>query len=849
METSLQFQVDKLDSKIKHYLITTMGKLNEHANDEEFYRAFSYALREEVMINWLATEQTRTSKNLRTLYFLSMEYLPGRIFTNNINNLDAKELVMHVMQRMGRNLRNIMEHDADPGLGNGGLGRLASCLLDSLATQHYPVRAYGLRYQYGIFEQQIINGEQVEAPDLWLLNEYPWESRRDLRKVEVKYGGRTVQERNIHGDEIFQLRDFDEVWALPYDVPIVGYNDGSSPFSVVTLRLWTTKESPRNFRLQRYNAGRLDEAAENTTLTDVLYPSDYHDAGKRTRVKQEYLLVSASLQDIIRNYLTNHQNFREFPEKVVIQINDTHPALVIPELIRILIQDYDLPWGRAVEITRECVGYTNHTIMKEALEEWDENLIRYLLPRQLKVIERLNQEFCDTVRNKTGGDEEKVRDVSIIESGRVKMANLAIVGSHSINGVAELHSDILKKRVFHDFYEIYPEKFNNVTNGVTQRKWLLHCNPELSEMITRLVGDGWITDFSQIEKLKEHAESEEVQREFLNIKLRCKERLEGYIEKQVDHSRIKYPIISADSLFDIQIKRVHEYKRQLMNALHILMIYNEIKENPDCGRVPRTFFFGGKAAASYEIAKCIIRLIYAIARKVNNDPDINGLIKVVFVENYSVSKAGLMIPAADLSEQISTAGMEASGTGNMKLTMNGALTIGTHDGANIEMEEHIGSEWWPFQFGATAAENQTMFQEKTYNAWEIASNNQEIQKVVDMLRDQSLAINDDEHESFVAVYNKLFEAEYDHIADRYFVLNDLKAYYETQLKVEKLYKQPMEWAKYCLMNIAGMSYFSTDRSIQDYADKISMIQPYPLDPSIYKRVHHDYSEHDKCRVY
>lgn len=516
-DINLDYQAEMLAAKIKHYLITTMGRSSDEANDEEFYRAFSFAIREEAMINWLASSRTIAQNKSRTLYYLSMEYMPGSFLNNNINNMCASEIVHQVIHKMNRNYHDVISRETDPGLGNGGLGRLASCYLDSLATLNYPAQGYGLRYQYGIFEQQIRGGEQVEAPDCWLLHDNPWEFRRDLRRVQVKYCGSIKPSTNIHGDEIYTLENFEEVGALPFDYPIIGYSK-EHDFSVVTLRLWTTKESPRNFQLQRYNAGRLDQASENTTLTDVLYPSDHHETGRRIRLKQEFLLVSASLQDIIRHYLTQYNNFRSFADKVRIQINDTHPTLVIAELIRILVKSFDLPWKTAVDITTACVGYTNHTVLREALEVWDQSLMQYLLPRQYKIIERLNLEFCNSIRLKYPLDEDRIRKMSILENGRVRMANLAIVGSHSVNGVAKLHTEILKKSVFKDFYELKPEQFQNVTNGITQRRWLLNCNPELSKFITKLIGDKWITDFSEIQKLKNYASDIECQFDFLSIK-------------------------------------------------------------------------------------------------------------------------------------------------------------------------------------------------------------------------------------------------------------------------------------------------------------------------------------------
>lgn len=854
METPIDYQADKLAAKVKHYLITTMGRTNDEANNEEFYRAFSFALREEIMINWLAAARTRDQSNQRMLYYLSMEYLPGRVLSNNITNICSTDLVKMVMQKLNRTYRDIITYEADPGLGNGGLGRLASCFMDSLATHHFPAMGYGLRYQYGIFEQQIWNGEQIEAPDCWLLSENPWEFRRDLRRTAVKYCGRLSDGENIHGDTIHHLYDFEEVKALPFDIPIIGYSKNQD-YSVVTLRLWSTKESPRNFQLQKYNAGRLDQAAENTTLTDVLYPTDYHEQGKRTRIKQEFLLVSASLQDIIRQYLKHHENFRDFSDKVRIQINDTHPAMAIPELIRILTKSYDIPWRKAVDITQECLGYTNHTILAEALEKWDKNLIEYLLPRQFKIIERLNQEFCDDIRGKFPNNEEKVRKVSIIHDGLVHMANLSIVGSHKVNGVAKLHGEILKELTFRDFNDIFPDKITYVTNGVTQRRWLLHCNHDLAAFITQRIGDGWITDFSQIANLGKYASDRESQEEFLRIKRNNKGRFVEFLEHEsadhvhTRHSNGQAPTIHLDSLFDVHIKRFHEYKRQLMNILHIIMLYNEMKKNPSNDRIRRTFIFAGKAAASYEVAKNIIQLINCVARKVNFDDEIGGKIRIVFVENYNVSKAEMIIPAAELSEQISTAGMEASGTGNMKLTMNGALTIGTHDGANIEMHEEVGSQWWPFSFGCSADEIVNMYTDQSYHSWDVCSENPDIREAVEMLRDDTFAENEREREAFKHIYDELLEGHGDRKPDRYFVLKDLESYYQTQKQVEELYKHPHKWAEYALHNIAGMAKFSTDRSIQKYAEAIWGIKPLPIDRTILEKVRHEYSEHDKCRIY
>lgn len=854
MSPDLEQQSENLIAKIKHYLITTMGRSADEANIDEFYRALCYALREEIMINWLASSRTFVAKDVRMTYYLSMEYLPGRILTNNITNLAANDIIRTVLSKMNRKISDIFAREPDPGLGNGGLGRLASCFMDSLATLHYPSQAYGLRYQYGTFEQQLWDGMQIEAPDCWLLNENPWEFRRDLRKVIIKYCGRTIPSTNIHGDEILMLHEFEEVWALPYDIPIIGYNEAGN-FSVVTLRLWSTKESPRNFQLQRYNAGRLDQAAENTTLTDVLYPSDHHDIGKRIRLKQEYLLVSASLQDIIRHYLGTHDNFRAFADKVRIQINDTHPALTIAELVRILTTIHDIPWKTAVEITQACCGYTNHTILSEALEQWEVPLMYYLLPRQCKIIERINFEFCNSIRSRYPQDEEKIRRMSIIENGKVRMANLAIFGAHKVNGVAALHTEILKSSIFRDFYEAFPDKFVNITNGVTQRRWLLHCNPELSKFISKRIGSGWITDFSQIRKLGDFAADPQSQEEFLQIKRKNKLRLIEYINQEnklrnaTGEIIAPPPIIDIGSLFDIQVKRIHEYKRQLMNILQVIMTYFDLLENPQSHQIKRTVIIGGKAAAGYETAKDILRLVHCVGRKVNKDPALAGALRIVLIENYNVSKAEVIIPAADLSEQISMAGMEASGTGNMKFSMNGALTIGTDDGANIEMRESVGDQWWPFKFGCSAQEIAKMKTEDSYHPKQIYDQNPKIRRAVDTLRDRTFAINDTEHQIFSDLFHKLIEGHYGGTPDRFFSLRDLESYYATQRKVEEFYQDPNKWAEYAIHNIAGMDKFSTDISIKNYSDLIWGLEPCPIDQEILDRIRNEYALIDVCRVY
>lgn len=844
---ALEEQAAILIQKIKHYLITIVGRVLEEANSEEFYRALCYAIREQIMINWQATADTWHKKNVRITFYMSMEYLPGRFLLNNLTNLKDIDVVQLVLKKTGRTLHDVIIHEYDPSLGNGGLGRLASCFLDSLATLKLPSRGYGLRYQYGLFEQQILDGYQIEKPDLWLLSENPWEFRRDQRKQVVNFVGTPTKKANEVGDEVYDLVDPEEVWAIPYDIPIIGYSE-KADFAVVTLRVWSTKESPRNFQLQRYNAGRLDQAAENTTLTDVLYPSDVHEVGKRIRLKQEYLLVSASLQDILRYYFVGNPDIKDFQDKIRIQINDTHPAMLIAELMRQLTANYGMPWKQAWEVTQACTSYTNHTILSEALEQWDQNLFQYLLPRQYKIIERLNLDFCNLVRSHYPNDEVRVRKMSIIENTMVRMAHLAVVGSHKVNGVAALHTEILKNSVFKDFYELWPDKFLNITNGVTHRRWLLATDPDLADLISQYIGKGWITNFSEIAKLAAFAGDEKCQRAFLEVKRKNKQKLLDFLQdegrpRDATGKQIASDIsLDASALFDSQVKRVHEYKRQLLNALQVIMRYHEIRDNPNQQYVKRLVIFSGKAAASYEIAKTIIHLICCIAKKVNSDPTVRQFLNVVYIENYNVSKAELIIPATDLSEQISTAGMEASGTGNMKFAMNGALTIGTEDGANIEMREEVTNEWWPFRFGATAQEISEMKAKQSYKAWDIYQSNPKIKRAVDALRDHSLATQESEHQSLSSLYYALLEGSYGSIADRYFVLKDLQNYYDTQTKVDALYQTPLKWAEYALHNIAGMGKFSTDRSIEEYAKNIWDLHPCPVDPDLYNRAKMAYIE-------
>lgn len=852
MTDIIDAQVQIIIDKIKHYLITFIGRTLDEATDEEFYLALCWALREEIMINWAATNHTFRNKKVRKIHYLSMEYMPGRLLGNNLTNICNQELVQKLLKTLGKDYRTILRIEPEIGIGNGGLGRLASCFMDSLATKKYPAMGYGMRYQYGIFEQELWFGVQVERPDCWLLSNNPWTFRRDSNAVSIHFWGEMIEETNGNGEIVHNIKNYDEVRALPYDLPIVGYSSKHS-FPVITLRLWSTKESPRNFQLQKYNAGQLDEAAENTSLTDVLYPNDNNEMGKRVRLKQEFLLVSASVQDIVKQHLELYGNLDEFADKVRIQINDTHPALIFAELPRLLMKAHQYSFDDAIEITKTVCSYTNHTVLVEALEEWNQHRVSNLLPRQYRIIEQIDHKLRTEIHSKYKKNSQQEKKLGIIQDGQIRMANLAIYSSHCVNGVARLHTEILKEDMFSDFYQFCPEKFINVTNGVTQRRWLLHANPKLAEFLTKRIGDGWITNFEEIKKIADFATDKETQQEFIEIKKHNKQKLIDLLKQQTVQRHClecelqKEAFLNENALFDVHIKRIHEYKRQLMNALHILMVYLECKENPSIQRIPRLWVFGGKAAPGYELAKNIIRLIYCISRKICNDPEMKGKMSIAYVENYNVSKAEIIIPAADLSEQISTAGMEASGTGNMKLAINGALTIGTDDGANVEMREHITDNWWPFLFGGSAKENYKLWNLKTYNPYDILHSNPLIKKTVESLVDHSLVENDAEHKALEMIYKTLLEKSYRE-ADHYFVLKDLQPYYEMQKRVEELYKDTTKWVEFAIHNMAGMGSFSTDISIKNYADKIWNIEPCELDMHELERVRKEFTEHDKCRI-
>lgn len=851
MEDPIDVQSDIVIKKIKHYLITTMGRTLSEATDIEFYRALCWSLREEILINWAASNHTFGKHNVRKVYYISMEYMPGRLLGNNLSNLCSNDLVHATLKKVNRNFSKMMRIEPEIGIGNGGLGRLASCFLDSLATQKYPAIGYGMRYQYGIFEQELQEGVQIERPDCWLLRENPWEFRRDAQAVSVHYRGRMHKTLNQANEEVYELFEYEDVRAIPYDYPIVGFSH-SSTFPVATLRIWSTKESPRNFSLQRYNAGDTGSASENTSLTDVLYPNDDNDTGKRIRLKQEFLLVSASLQDIINEQLFIKGNLRDFADKVRIQINDTHPSLCVVELIRLLTQYHDKTFDEAFEITKTVCSYTNHTVMREALEEWNIHRMQDLLPRQYLLIEKINHRFVQEIQTKFPNDTAKLKAMSILHDDQVRMANLTVYCTHKINGVAKLHSELLKQTVFRDLFQMFPERFTNVTNGVTQRRWLLHANPLLSELLSKLIGFDWITDFTQLDKLHAHASNPDVQKAFLDIKKQNKDHLIEYIYQEAKRKKLpsdRHLILDSDALFDVQIKRIHEYKRQFMAALHMLMLYYDYVDNPNTRQVKRMLIFGGKAAPGYQIAKNIIRFIYCLSRKLERDERVNNTLKILFIENYNVSKAEIIIPAADISEQISTASTEASGTGNMKLSINGALTVGTNDGANIEMKEAIGENWWPFSFGTSAQENLQMARERSYFPQNIVDQYPKIQRAVDSLIDGSLVENDEEAFALNMLYTSLFEGFNGSAHDRYFVLNDLNAYYETHKKVDELYLNPMGWAEYALHNIAGMGRFSTDHSIHNYAKEIWGLEPCPIDQEEVNKIRDEYQKLDQCRIY
>ena len=784
-------------------------KTIDEATPQQVYQAVAYAVKDVIIDNWIATQKTFDDLKVKKVYYLSMEFLMGRALGNNIINLGEQKEIREALEELGFDLNAIEDQEPDPALGNGGLGRLAACFLDSLATLGYPAYGCGIRYHYGMFKQKIENGYQIEVPDEWLKNGYPFEIRRAEYATEVKFGGYVKTVWNGQSN-VFVQEGYQSVLAVPYDMPIVGYGNNV----VNTLRIWDAQ--PINtFSLTAFDKGDYQKAVEQENLAknlvEVLYPNDNHYAGKELRLKQQYFFNSASLQVAIKKFKEQNEDIHMLPEKVVFQMNDTHPTVSVAELMRILLDEEHLEWEDAWDITTRCCAYTNHTIMAEALEKWPIELFSRLLPRIYQIVEEINRRFLLEVGQKYPNNYEKVKKMAIIFDGQVKMAHLAIVAGFSVNGVARLHTEILKKQELRDFYEMMPEKFNNKTNGITQRRFLLHGNPLLAQWVTDKIGNEWITDLPHISKLAIYAEDEKCRQEFMNIKYQNKLRLAKYIK---EHNGID---VDPRSIFDVQVKRLHEYKRQLLNILHVMYLYNQLKDNPGIDMVPRTFIFGAKAAAGYQIAKKTIKLINSVADVINNDKSINGKIKVVFIEDYKVSNAEIIFAAADVSEQISTASKEASGTGNMKFMLNGALTLGTMDGANVEIVEEVGEDN-AFIFGLTSDEVINFENNGGYNPVEIFNTDQEIRRVLMQLINGYYAPQDPE--LFRDIYNSLLNTKNSAKADTYFILKDFHSYADAQQRVEAAYRDETKWAKAAMMNVACSGKFSSDRTIEEYVRDI-----------------------------
>ncbi|MBR4015213.1 MAG: glycogen/starch/alpha-glucan phosphorylase [Anaerotignum sp.] len=803
---------EELKNMIRENVKTLYRKTLEHATSEEIYQATVFAVRDVITENWMKTHDVYYEKDVKVVYYLSMEFLMGRFFGNTLMNLEMFDEVREVFQELGVDYNRVEEAEPDPGLGNGGLGRLAACFLDSLSTLSLPAYGCGIRYHYGIFEQRIENGYQVEAPDNWLEEGDPWGIKRSEYAVEIKFGGNVRAVPKGNGEYRYVQENYQSVMAVPYDYPVVGYGNRT----VNTLRLWEAKAKNR-LDLKSFNEGNYQKAAEEeilaNTLTDVLYPADEHIQGKELRLRQQYFFISATVQRVIDRFKKRHSDFDILPEKVAFQLNDTHPSMAVAELMRVLVDENDVPWTQAWEITKKVCGYTNHTIMSEALEKWPVELFSRLLPRIYQIVEEINRRFCMELVERYGNDPEKIRSMALIADGQIRMAHLAIVGSHSVNGVAALHTEILKYQELRDFYELNPEKFNNKTNGITQRRWLLHANPKLAGLISEKIGTGWITNLDELEHLLPFVEDEDFRHRFIQIKRENKERLAKYIWEA------KGIEVDPDSIFDIQVKRLHEYKRQLLNILHIIGLYNQLRMNPGLDMVPRTFIFGAKAAAGYQRAKQIIKLINSVADVVNHDASIGGKIKVVFLENYRVSLAEKLMPAADVSEQISTAGKEASGTGNMKFMLNGAITIGTMDGANVEICEEVGKENI-FIFGMTAKEVQQKYL-TGYDPWSVYNMNQEVRMALNSLINGTF---DPNLNLFRELYDSLLSG-FGGRADEYFVLEDYADYARAQKDIDRAYRDREEWAKMAIRNTAKSGKFSSDRTIRQYAEEIWHLPP------------------------
>ena len=797
-------------------------KTIKEATQQEIFQAVSFTVKDVIIDEWLATQRSFDKQDPEMVYYMSMEFLMGRALGNNLINLKAYKQVKEALEEMGLNLDVIEDQEPDPALGNGGLGRLAACFMESLATLGYAAYGCGIRYRYGMFKQKIKDGFQVEVPDNWLKDGYPFELRRPEHACEVKFGGYVRAEAGENGRTRFIQEGYQSVNAVPYDMPIIGYGNNV----VNTLMIWDAE--PMNcFELDSFDKGDYHKAVEQENLAknlvEVLYPNDNHIAGKELRLKQQYFFVSASVQRAVARFKKNHPDIHQLPEKVTFQLNDTHPTVAVAELMRVLLDEEGLEWDEAWEITTKTCAYTNHTIMAEALEKWPIEIFSRLLPRIYQIVEEINRRFILEIEKKYPGNQEKVRKMAIVYDGQVKMAHLAIAAGYSVNGVARLHTEILKNQELKDFYEMFPQKFNNKTNGITQRRFLMHGNPLLADWVSNKIGEDWITNLKHLKKLEIYADDKKAQQEFMQIKYQNKLRLAEYIQK---HNGVE---VDPRSIFDVQVKRLHEYKRQLLNILHVMYLYNQLREHPEMEFYPRTFIFGAKAAAGYKNAKLTIKLINSVADVINNDPSINGKIKVVFIEDYRVSIAEWIFAAADVSEQISTASKEASGTGNMKFMLNGALTLGTMDGANVEIVEEVGEEN-AFIFGMSSDEVIEHEQKRDYNPMDIFNQDQDIRKVLMELINGFYSPNDPE--LFRDLYNSLLNTQCTQFADTYFILADFRSYAEAQKRVMEAYKDEEGWAKSAILNVANSGKFSSDRTIQEYVDDIWHLDKVTVDMSV-----------------
>jgi starch phosphorylase len=807
---SKKFDKEAFKKDVADNLKALYRKTVEEADQQQIFQAVSYAVKDDIMDRWMESQKAFEEKDAKTVVYMSMEFLMGRALGNNMINLTNYKDIKEALEEMGLNINVIEDQEPDPALGNGGLGRLAACFLDSLATLGYPAYGCGIRYRYGMFQQKIKDGYQVEVPDNWLKDGNPFELKRPEYSYEIKFGGYVRCYKDKDGVERYVQEDCRSVMAVAYDMPVVGYGNNV----VNTLTIWDA--TPVNtFNLDSFNKGDYHKAVEQENLAkdivEVLYPNDNHYAGKELRLKQQYFFVSASLQRALAKFKKTHDDVRELPERYVFQMNDTHPTVTVAELMRLLMDEEGLNWEEAWTVTTKCCAYTNHTIMAEALEKWPIELFSRLLPRVYQIVEEINRRFVEQIKVKYPGNQDKIRKMAVIYDGQVKMAHLAIVAGFSVNGVARLHTEILKNQELKDFYEMFPQKFNNKTNGITQRRFLLHANPLLSDWVTSKIGDGWITDLSQIGKLKVYADDVKSQQEFMQIKYQNKVRLAKYIK---EHNGID---VDPHSVFDVQVKRLHEYKRQLLNILHVMYLYNDLKEHPEKKFTPQTFIFGAKAAAGYKIAKLTIKLINNVAEVINNDTSIGGKLKVVFIENYCVSNAEIIFAGADVSEQISTASKEASGTGNMKFMLNGALTLGTMDGANVEIVQEVGEENAVI-FGLSSDEVIRYENEGGYDPMEIFNNDQDVRRVLMQLINGEYCRENPE--LFRDIYNSLLYNSDGRRADTYFILKDFRSYAEAHERMLEKYNDEAGWARSAMLNVACSGKFSSDRTIQEYVDDI-----------------------------